>query len=160
MSIRTSDSVEDDGDGLVELCKQFLQPGIILAGEQCREILHSIELAFCRSNDVLVTILIDVEPMDEQTVAQAFFFISRLAEVEHRLAAIGRKELLNDGEDGLSELLVSRRATVPLDVDAELIGSALNEGVFEHETDSISQPKVCIKIEGILVALCLTHQIR
>lgn len=100
--------VEDDGDGLVELCEQFLQPGIVLAGEQGREILYSIEFAFCCSDNVAVTMLINVELMDEQTVAQSLFLIARLAEVKHGLTTVDRKELLDDGEDGLSQLFVTR----------------------------------------------------
>ena len=56
---------------------------------------------------------------------------------------MGRKEFLNDSENGLAEFLVSRRATVSFDVDAELVGSALNKGVFEHETDSLYMGHDC-----------------
>ena len=86
-----------------------------------------------------------------------FFYFT--AEVEHGLTTVDLKELLDDGEDGLSEFLVSRRATITFNVDAELVGSALNEGVFEHEADGVSQPEVCVEVKRILVTFCLTHQI-
>ena len=70
--------------------------------------------------------LINVEPMDEQTVAQSLFLIARLAEVKHGLTTVDRKELLDDGEDGLSEFLVSRRTPVTFDVDVESRGQILS----------------------------------
>ena len=152
--------VEDDVDGLFEFGEQFFQPGVVLAGEEGREVLYPVEFALCRADDVTVAMLVDIKPVDEQPVPQTFLLVARFAEVEHGFAAVCREELLDDGEDGLSEFLVAGRSAITFGIDAELVGSALYEGVFEHETDSVSQPEICVEIKRILVALCLTHHIR
>ena len=74
-------SVEDYGDSLFELRELFLQTWVVLTGEQGGEVLHTVKFALRCADNVAVTVLVDVEPMDEETVSQPLLLVASFTEV-------------------------------------------------------------------------------
>ena len=94
-------------DGLVELCKDFLQAWVRLLHDEGSEVTGLALLHLGGLHDEGIAACIVVEPSDEQATAECLAPVARLADVEQNVG-IGSEESLDEQEDGFAQFLVER----------------------------------------------------